>query len=100
MPMDHPIDDEYLVEGLEQAARTYWPALLIEGIALFLFGILARFIPRLSLWELRLPWAGCSNTMHPAWLPCRRPTYLRWCQKRPRSGAVSNRTFCSSLSVA
>jgi uncharacterized membrane protein HdeD (DUF308 family) len=38
---------EYLVEGLEQAARTYWPALLIEGIALILFGILALFIPPL-----------------------------------------------------
>lgn len=46
MPTD-PTDAERLVEGLEQAARTYWPALLIEGIALILFGILALFIPPL-----------------------------------------------------
>lgn len=44
MLADHQTDT---LDGLEQAARTYWPALLIEGIALILFGILALFIPPL-----------------------------------------------------
>jgi uncharacterized membrane protein HdeD (DUF308 family) len=47
MPTDHHSNAESLVEGLEQAAQTYWPVLLIEGIALILFGILALFIPPL-----------------------------------------------------
>jgi uncharacterized membrane protein HdeD (DUF308 family) len=47
MPTDHHPNAESLVEGLEQAAQTYWPVLLIEGIALILFGILALFIPPL-----------------------------------------------------
>ena len=47
MPTDQHTDPESLVEGLEHAAQAYWPALLIEGIALILFGILALFIPPL-----------------------------------------------------
>jgi uncharacterized membrane protein HdeD (DUF308 family) len=47
MPTDHHTDPESLVEGLEQAARIYWPALLVEGIALILIGVLALFIPPL-----------------------------------------------------
>ncbi|MBU6461390.1 MAG: DUF308 domain-containing protein [Bradyrhizobium sp.] len=38
---------EVLLEGAEHAARLHWPILLIEGIALILFGILAVFIPPL-----------------------------------------------------
>jgi uncharacterized membrane protein HdeD (DUF308 family) len=38
---------EVLLEGAEHAARWHWPILLIEGIALILFGILAVFIPPL-----------------------------------------------------
>lgn len=40
-------DAELLFEGAERAARSHWPILLIEGIALVLFGILAIFIPPL-----------------------------------------------------
>ena len=47
MPTDHHTDAESIAEGLEHAAQTYWPALLLEGIALILFGILALFIPPL-----------------------------------------------------
>jgi len=47
MPTDYHSNAESLVEGLEHAAQTYWPILLIEGIALILFGILALFIPPL-----------------------------------------------------
>jgi uncharacterized membrane protein HdeD (DUF308 family) len=47
MPTDHHTDPGSLVEGLEHAAQTYWPALLIEGTVLILFGILALFIPPL-----------------------------------------------------
>ena len=39
-----------LVEGAEHAARSHWPLLLIEGIALIAFGVLALFIsPLMSL---------------------------------------------------
>lgn len=38
---------EQLVEGAERAARSYWPLLIVEGIALILFGVLAVFIPPL-----------------------------------------------------
>lgn len=38
---------EVLLEGAEHAARSHWPILLIEGIALILFGVLAIFIPPL-----------------------------------------------------
>lgn len=38
---------ELIVERAERAARSYWPVLLAEGIALVLFGILALFIPPL-----------------------------------------------------
>lgn len=47
MPTDHHIDARSLVEGLERAAKVYWPALLIEGIVLILIGVLALFIPPL-----------------------------------------------------
>jgi uncharacterized membrane protein HdeD (DUF308 family) len=47
MSTDHHIETESLVEGLEQAARIYWPALLVEGIVLILIGVLALFIPPL-----------------------------------------------------
>jgi len=47
MATDRHTEAESLVEGLEHAARIYWPVLLMEGIALILFGILALFIPPL-----------------------------------------------------
>lgn len=47
MSTDQHTDAESVVEGLEHAAQTYWPVLLLEGIALILFGILALFIPPL-----------------------------------------------------
>jgi uncharacterized membrane protein HdeD (DUF308 family) len=47
MPTNHATEAEDLVEGLEQAARMHWPTLLIEGVALILFGILALAIPAL-----------------------------------------------------
>ena len=47
MPADQHARAESFAEGLEHAAQTYWPILLIEGIALILFGILALFIPPL-----------------------------------------------------
>ena len=41
---------EVLLEGAEHAARSHWPILLIEGIALIAFGVLALFIsPLMSL---------------------------------------------------
>ena len=40
-------DAELVLEGAEHAARSHWPVLLIEGIALILFGVLAVFIPPL-----------------------------------------------------
>jgi uncharacterized membrane protein HdeD (DUF308 family) len=46
MTMDQPAG-ESLIEGLENVAQSYWPVLLIEGIALILFGIVALFIPPL-----------------------------------------------------
>jgi uncharacterized membrane protein HdeD (DUF308 family) len=47
MPTDQHAGTESLAEGLEHAAQTYWPILLIEGIALILFRVLALFIPPL-----------------------------------------------------
>jgi uncharacterized membrane protein HdeD (DUF308 family) len=44
--MDQPAG-ESLIEGLENVAQSYWPVLLIEGLALILFGIVALFIPPL-----------------------------------------------------
>jgi len=38
---------EVLLEGADHAARSHWPILLIKGIALALFGVLALFIPPL-----------------------------------------------------
>jgi len=46
MTADQPAG-ESLIEGLEHATQSYWPVLIIEGIALVLFGILALFIPPL-----------------------------------------------------
>lgn len=40
-------DAELLFERAEHAARPHWPILLIEGIVLILFGVLAIFIPPL-----------------------------------------------------
>lgn len=47
MPTNHATEAEDLVESLEQAARMHWPTLLIEGVALIVFGILALAIPAL-----------------------------------------------------
>jgi uncharacterized membrane protein HdeD (DUF308 family) len=47
MPTNHATEAEDLFKGLEQAARMHWPTLLIEGVALILFGILALAIPAL-----------------------------------------------------
>lgn len=40
-------DVKRLGEKAERVARSYWPVLLIEGIVLILFGLLALFIPPL-----------------------------------------------------
>jgi len=47
MSTDQHTDAQSIAEGLEHAAQTYWPVLLLEGIALILFGILALVIPPL-----------------------------------------------------
>jgi len=46
-----PLDDaEILLEGVEHAARPHWLVLLVEGVALIGFGMLALFIaPLMSL---------------------------------------------------
>ena len=44
---DFRSDAELLVKEAERAARSYWPVLLVEGIALILFGVLALIIPPL-----------------------------------------------------
>jgi uncharacterized membrane protein HdeD (DUF308 family) len=44
---NHRSNAEQLIEGAERVAQSYWPVLLIEGIALILFGLLALFIPPL-----------------------------------------------------
>jgi len=49
-----------LIEGLENVAQSYWPVLLIEGIALILFGIVALFIPPLITLGITTALAGCS----------------------------------------
>ena len=47
---DYLDEAEVLLEGAEHAARSHWPILLIEGIALIAFGVLALFIsPLMSL---------------------------------------------------
>jgi len=47
MTEDYRSNAEQFVEGVERAARPYWPVLIVEGIALILFGVLAVFIPPL-----------------------------------------------------
>jgi uncharacterized membrane protein HdeD (DUF308 family) len=47
MTEDYRSNAEQFVEGVERAARPYWPLLIVEGIALILFGVLAVFIPPL-----------------------------------------------------
>jgi len=45
MRKDYRSNAEQLIEGAERGAREHWRVLLIEGIALVLFGMLALFIP-------------------------------------------------------
>jgi uncharacterized membrane protein HdeD (DUF308 family) len=45
MRKDYRSNAERFIEGAERVARAHWRVLLIEGIALVLFGILALFIP-------------------------------------------------------
>jgi uncharacterized membrane protein HdeD (DUF308 family) len=47
MAEDYRSNAEVLIEGAEYAARRHWAVLVIEGVALVLFGILALFIPPL-----------------------------------------------------
>ncbi len=47
MVEDYRSNAELLIDGAERAARKHWPILVIEGVALVLFGILALFIPAL-----------------------------------------------------
>lgn len=44
---DYLSNAKQFVDGAERAARSYWPILLVEGIALILFGVLALLIPPL-----------------------------------------------------
>jgi uncharacterized membrane protein HdeD (DUF308 family) len=51
--LDDLLDEaEVLLEGAEHAARSHWPILLIEGIALIAFGVLALFISPLMSWGI------------------------------------------------
>jgi uncharacterized membrane protein HdeD (DUF308 family) len=45
MRTDYRSNAEQLIEGAERAAREHWRVLLIEGIALVLFGVIALVIP-------------------------------------------------------
>ena len=47
MAEDYRSNAEVFIEGAEYAARRHWAVLVIEGVALVLFGILALFIPPL-----------------------------------------------------
>ncbi len=47
MVEDYRSNAELLIDGAERAARKHWRILVIEGVALVLFGILALFIPPL-----------------------------------------------------
>ena len=47
MSTDQHTEAQSIAEGLEHAAQTYWPVLLLEGVALILFGALALVIPPL-----------------------------------------------------
>ena len=47
MAEDYRSNAELFMEGAERAAQSHWRILLVEGIALILFGILALFIPKL-----------------------------------------------------
>jgi uncharacterized membrane protein HdeD (DUF308 family) len=75
MPTDHPSDAECLVERLEQATRIHWPALLVEGVALILFGSLALLVPPLITLGIStaLGWlfvsAGAGALVFYAWGP-------------------------------
>jgi uncharacterized membrane protein HdeD (DUF308 family) len=44
---DYRSNAEVIIEGAELVARRHWAILVIEGVALVLFGILALFIPPL-----------------------------------------------------
>jgi uncharacterized membrane protein HdeD (DUF308 family) len=45
MSRDYRSNAERLIDGAELAARAYWQVLLVEGLALVLFGVLSLFIP-------------------------------------------------------
>ena len=47
MAEDYRSNAKLFMEGAERAAQSHWLILLVEGIALILFGILALFIPKL-----------------------------------------------------
>jgi uncharacterized membrane protein HdeD (DUF308 family) len=47
MAEDYRSNAEVFIEGAEYVARRHWAVLVIEGVALVLFGILALFIPPL-----------------------------------------------------
>jgi uncharacterized membrane protein HdeD (DUF308 family) len=47
MTEDYRSNAEQFVEGAERATRPYWLVLIVEGVALILFGVLAVFIPPL-----------------------------------------------------
>ena len=47
MAEDYRSNAELFMERAERAAQSHWLILLVEGIALILFGILALFIPKL-----------------------------------------------------
>ena len=59
MAEDYHDNAELFVEGAERAAQSHWIILLVEGIALILFGILALFIPTLITFGITsaLGWA-------------------------------------------
>jgi uncharacterized membrane protein HdeD (DUF308 family) len=59
MAEDYHGNTELFMEGAERAAQSHWRILLVEGIALILFGILALFIPTLITFGITsaLGWA-------------------------------------------
>ena len=59
MAEDYHDNAELFLEGAERAAQSHWIILLVEGIALILFGILALFIPTLITFGITsaLGWA-------------------------------------------
>ncbi len=48
MPNDYRSNAEILIEGAEHAARSHWRVLLLEGVALIVFGILVLLIAPLA----------------------------------------------------